>query len=197
MSDMLWLQEFVDERIRLSHKETSAAPNTIHSGVVIDRFGHVVNTGAGGGSLPFLLRYNGFGDSSIASNTEERLRFDTLVEDEGGYVTTGASWIFEPPSDGWYATTIYIKWAPSGGDIAAGGNFDMTWWRGTTQEDEIYKWQASQTVPSGTPASFFVRPVLYFQASYDINFRIDNDIGQALLLSDGYIAIEQVGNPPA
>jgi hypothetical protein len=144
--------------------------------------------------LGFLLQYDDTSGISIASNTETRLNFNHQLEDQYGLVTPGASWKFEPPQGGWYAATFDIKWAPSGGDIAAGGNFDMTWWNGAVQQDEIYKWQASQTVPAGTPAMIQFRRVLFFQAVYDVNFRLDNDIGQTLLFSSAFITIEKVGH---
>ncbi len=189
------IERKVNERFKA---QSGITPNTAYSSVMFDAAGRAVWGGAGGGSSPFLLRYRtgSSGTGSIASNTEARLDFHAIDQDDNSYVTIGASWKFEPPSDGWYAITFFIRWTPSGGDISAGGHFDMTWWRSSVQEDTIYEWTADGTVPSGTTNTIAFRAVLFFQASYDVNFRLDNDIGQTLnIATDAYIAIERIGDP--
>lgn len=119
--DMNWLKEFIDERIAAGHKVSAAAPNTLHSRVAVDHFGHVVNTAAGSsGIVPFLAKYGVNTGFTLASGATKRVDFSYQYDDFGPYVTTGASWKFTAPANGYYTFTpkLYLEIAadPTGGN---------------------------------------------------------------------------------
>jgi hypothetical protein len=193
-----WRQ--VDQRITKAldtrfKAQTGVVPDTAYGSIKTNAFGQVI-WGSAGGSLPFLFHYTHTGGLTITSSTETRLDFNSMDQDDQGLVTTGASWKFTVASDGWYAPTLNLRWFPSGGALTAGDNWRLNLYRTNVLIDEIHRWTAETATPSGTILQAHLRIPWFYQSSWLINYRIDNQMSQSMVFSgDPMITMERIGDP--
>lgn len=186
--DMTWLKSFIDERIAASHRETSAAPNTAHGAVVVDRFGHVVSGMAGasgGGSDPLLAKYGitTGGGFTLTSGNTKRVNFNYQYDDFGSYVTTGASWKFTAPANGYYTWTpkLYLEIA---GD-PTGGNAVWIYHVNVTTAITTIIWQYNAVdFPAAAVNRFIGFPYTdYCDANDEVYIKLENGLGVDIVIS--------------
>ncbi len=181
----------IDRRWRTPSGVVSGGP---YGSFSVNDQGHVIDAGAGG-SVPFLFRYDLTGGLTITSGSETRLNFNSIEQDDSSLVTTGSSWHFTVPSDGWYAPTLDFRWSP-GATLAAGANYRINLYRNTILIDEIFRWTAEMATPSGTLQHMILRIPYFYQSGWLINYRIDNHLSQSFVIgSTPFITMERIGDP--
>lgn len=97
MTDLTWMQEFVDARIKLSQQPTGIPPG-VHSGITFDRFGRAVSAQEGGGIRAIYKLSTGFS----VTHTTKIVNFDQMLYDPLGLVTPGTAWAFVANDPGFY-----------------------------------------------------------------------------------------------
>lgn len=108
------MEQIADRRARKKSGVVAGGP---YDRVYVDDSGHVY--AASGNGLTLLALYSGTtGAASVSlpvSDTEYRVQWNTMIYDPQGLVTTGASWVFTAPRDGYYLVaacsgTSTIEW---------------------------------------------------------------------------------------
>lgn len=194
-NDMLWLKAFVDERIAAAHKETSAAPNTAHGSVVVDRYGHVINgmAGASSGSYTLLSYCSANSDPTLTSFDVIRIPYNTVEYDPTSRITTGATtWVFTVPATGWYHIEGLAHVTDGGNAFSAGDFFNLWLYNGSSN----IRLQDTRSFSTGDNASVPMPltcvSTIHLENGNTIHLRVENISGSNHAITSGngsYIAI--------
>lgn len=185
----------VQEELRA---KTGVIPGGPYGSFSVDAQGRIVSAGAaaGGSILVAIAAVNP--TQTITAGSTAVVQFDDIWDDPLTTISTGASWHWTPPEEGWYAFTL-IADIDANGTPLSGENLEFTLYRTTAGADAHFfgrhEFHFNHTFPP-RKLPLFTRQVDYCLPANSWQVKLSNGTARSVKLRetiyDNRIIIEKV-----